>query len=56
MAVGLVFVFEGLMFAAFPALTKRAMASALETADPTLRIIGIVSAAIGLVAVWMIRG
>jgi uncharacterized protein YjeT (DUF2065 family) len=55
-ALGLVFVFEGLMFAAFPALSKRAMASALETPDSTLRTVGIVSAVVGLIAVWLIRG
>ena len=55
-ALGLVFVFEGLLFAAFPATAKRAMASALETPDATLRLIGISSAVIGTVAIWLVRG
>ena len=55
-ALGLVFVVEGLLFAAFPGWTKQAMARALATPDQTLRLIGIVSAVIGLAAVWLVRG
>jgi uncharacterized protein YjeT (DUF2065 family) len=55
-ALGVVLVLEGLLFAAFPGPAKRAMASAMETPDATLRIVGIVSAVIGLLAVWAIRG
>ena len=55
-ALGLVFVIEGLMFAAFPAQAKRAMTSVLETPETTLRVIGLGSALIGLVLVWLVRG
>jgi hypothetical protein len=55
-ALGLVFVIEGLVFAAFPAQAKRAMASVLDTQDPLLRLIGIGSAVLGLVLVWLVRG
>jgi uncharacterized protein len=55
-ALGLVFVIEGLIFAAFPVQTKRAMMSVLETPETTLRAIGLVSALIGLVVVWLVRG
>lgn len=55
-ALGLVFVIEGVAFAAFPAMAKRAMASVLETPDGPLRVIGIVSAVVGLVLVWLVRG
>jgi uncharacterized protein YjeT (DUF2065 family) len=55
-AVGLVFVIEGLIFAAFPTSAKKAVASVLDTPDATLRIIGIGSAIIGLVIVWLVRG
>lgn len=55
-ALGLVFVIEGLVFAAFPAQTKRAMISVMETPETTLRVIGLVSALIGLVVVWLARG
>ncbi|MBN8956123.1 MAG: DUF2065 domain-containing protein [Rhizobiales bacterium] len=55
-AVGLVFVIEGLLFAAFPEPAKRAMASAMETPDTALRIIGIASAVLGVLVVWLVRG
>ena len=55
-ALGLVFVIEGLVFSAFPATAKRAMESVQLAPDATLRIVGIVSAAVGLVLVWAIRG
>jgi uncharacterized protein YjeT (DUF2065 family) len=55
-AIGLVLVIEGLIFAAGPEMAKRAMASALETPDGILRIVGIVTAVIGLAVVWLVRG
>ena len=55
-AFGLVFVIEGLVFAAFPGSAKRAMTSVMETPDMPLRIIGIGSAIFGLVLVWLVRG
>jgi len=54
-ALGLVFAIEGLVFAAFPGAAKRAMASALETPDSVLRIVGIVSAVIGVLVIWLVR-
>jgi uncharacterized protein len=55
-ALGLVFVIEGLIFAAFPAAAKRAMTSVLETPDVSVRLIGIGSAVVGLIVVWLARG
>jgi len=55
-ALGLVFVIEGLVFAAFPAQAKRAMQSVLETPEATLRMIGLGSALIGVIVVWLVRG
>ena len=52
----MVFVIEGLIFAAFPDAAKRAMTSVLETQDISLRLIGIGSAIIGLILVWLVRG
>jgi uncharacterized protein len=54
-ALGLVFVIEGLVFAALPAHAKRAMMSVLETPEPTLRAIGLGSALVGLLLVWLAR-
>jgi len=55
-AIGLVFAIEGILFAAFPAMVKRAMAQVFETPDGTLRLIGIASGVIGVVLVWLVRG
>jgi uncharacterized protein len=55
-ALGLVFAIEGLLFAAFPGVTKRAMAHVLEAPDNVLRIVGIVSAAVGIALIWIVRG
>lgn len=54
-ALGLVFMIEGLVFAAFPAQSKRAMQSVLETPDASLRVIGVGSALVGLILVWLVR-
>jgi len=54
-AMGLFFAIEGVLFAAFPLGTKRAMAVALGMPDSRLRIAGLVSAAAGLVIVWLVR-
>jgi len=55
-ALGLVFAIEGLVFAAMPGAAKRAMASMLETPESTLRVVGIVSAVVGVLMVWFVRG
>ncbi len=54
-ALGLVFAIEGILFAAFPGVTKRALAHVMETPDNVLRIMGIASAVIGVVIVWVVR-
>jgi uncharacterized protein len=55
-ALGLVFVIEGLVFAAFPAQTRRAVAAVLETPDQALRLIGLLSAMLGIAVIWFVRG
>ena len=55
-ALGLVFVIEGLVFAAFPGSAKRAMSTVLETPDARLRFIGIACAILGVILVWFVRG
>jgi uncharacterized protein YjeT (DUF2065 family) len=54
-ALGLVFVIEGLIFAAFPGHAKRALVAVLETPDQSLRVIGIGSALLGIVLVALVR-
>ena len=55
-ALGLVFVIEGLIFAVSPGAAKNAMAHVLDTADGPLRIVGIVAAILGVLLVWFVRG
>ena len=55
-ALGLVFVIEGLVFAAFPHAAKRAIVNVLETPENLLRLVGIVCAAVGVVVIWVVRG
>jgi uncharacterized protein len=55
-ALGLVFVIEGLVCAAFPTSAKRAVTAMLETPEATLRTVGLASAILGLMLVWAIRG
>ena len=55
-AVGLVLVIEGLLFAGFPAAMKRLAASAIGSPEAALRYTGLASAAIGLTLIWLVRG
>ncbi|WP_407178963.1 DUF2065 domain-containing protein [Bradyrhizobium sp. STM 3562] len=53
--LGVLFVIEGLLFAASPAWMRKAMKSALATPDNVLRAVGIGSAVIGLIVIWAVR-
>ena len=55
-AIGLVLVIEGLVFAAVPQIAKRLATSALEAPESALRLSGIVCAVAGIVIVWLVRG
>ena len=55
-AIGLVLVIEGLLFAAFPGFAKRLAATALESPEMSLRVAGLVSAVLGIVLIWLVRG
>ncbi len=55
-ALGLVLVIEGILFAAFPQFAKRAVEAVTQTPEPVLRRIGIGCAVGGLLVVWLIRG
>jgi uncharacterized protein YjeT (DUF2065 family) len=55
-AIGLFFAIEGIFLAAFPGASKRTMATVLNMPDAPLRIAGIVSALIGVLIVWLVRG
>jgi uncharacterized protein YjeT (DUF2065 family) len=55
-AIGLVLVIEGLLFAAFPRAAKRLAASAIESPESSLRVAGIASAVLGIIVIWLMRG
>jgi uncharacterized protein len=54
-ALALLLVIEGLLFAAFPDSTRRAMLEAAKTPDDMMRRIGIISAIIGIAALWLVK-
>ncbi len=55
-ALGLVLAVEGILFAAFPDATRRAMHEASQTPRDQIRIVGIASGIIGVLIVWAVRG
>ena len=55
-AIGLVLAIEGLVFAAFPRTAKRLAANAIASPEAALRIAGVVSAALGVALIWLVRG
>lgn len=55
-AVGLVLVFEGLLWAAAPQLGMKLLAAAAQAPEQTLRAGGVAAVLAGLVIVWVVRG
>ena len=53
--IGILFVLDGILFAASPAFMRKAMKSALATPDNILRAVGLVSAVGGLILIWLVR-
>jgi len=53
--LGMVFVLEGLLFAAFPGWIRGALKSALASPDAILRAIGLGSSIVGLILIWLVR-
>jgi uncharacterized protein YjeT (DUF2065 family) len=56
LALGIVLAVEGLVFAAFPDAAKRAMIETARTSSDRLRVVGLVSAIVGVAFVWLARG
>ncbi|MBB4039330.1 hypothetical protein GGR34_000965 [Microvirga flocculans] len=54
-ALGLALAVEGILFAAFPDGMRRAMYEAAHSPSDRMRIVGIVSAVIGLGVIWLVR-
>jgi uncharacterized protein len=55
-AVGLVMVIEGLLWAAAPRLGMRLLATAAKTPEHALRTAGAAAIAVGVAIVWLVRG
>jgi len=55
MALGLVLVIEGLLYALVPSQLKAMMLSMQKLSDDQLRIGGVAAMAIGVVAVWVVH-
>jgi uncharacterized protein len=55
-ALGLVLVIEGILYAAFPGGMKSAMAQVFTLPDQVLRVAGLLAAVVGLFVVWLARG
>ncbi|GEC16343.1 DUF2065 domain-containing protein [Nitrobacter winogradskyi] len=53
--LGILFMLEGILFAAAPQWARRAMESALAAPEQVLRIAGIGSAIAGLILIWLVR-
>jgi hypothetical protein len=55
-AIGLVLVIEGVLWAGFPGLGRRLLAVAAAMPDATLRLSGAIAVAAGVLIVWLVRG
>ena len=55
MALGLVFVIEGLLYALVPAKLRTMMGAMQGLSDDQLRIGGLVAMAFGVAVVWLVR-
>ncbi|MGU3575704.1 DUF2065 domain-containing protein [Brucellaceae bacterium C25G] len=55
-AVGLLLVFEGLLYGGFPYLAKRMAWDVSQAPEQALRFAGIIAIAIGVGIVWLVRG
>ena len=54
-AVGLVLIFEGALYALFPAFMQRVMAQVLEMPPAIMRNGGLLAAVVGFGIVWLVR-
>ncbi|MGB7214678.1 MAG: DUF2065 domain-containing protein [Gammaproteobacteria bacterium] len=55
-AIGLVLVIEGLLWAVAPGLAIMMLKKAAQTPERSLRLAGWVAVAVGFAIVWLIRG
>ncbi len=55
-AVGLMAVLEGLLYAAAPSLMRKGLRQLIEASDFWLRTGGVAVMAVGVAVVWVVRG
>lgn len=55
-ALGLLFVIEGVIYALFPAAMQRMLADILSRPPQVLRTGGLIAACVGVGIVWLVRG
>jgi len=55
-AIGLVLVIEGLIWALAPQIGRRLLQAASETPESSLRLVGTAAVAAGVLVVWIVRG
>ena len=55
-AVGLMAVLEGLLYAAAPSLMRKGLRQLLDASDFWLRTGGVAAMAVGVAVVWAVRG
>lgn len=56
MALGLVLVIEGLVYAGFPGAMRAMVEELAKLPDQTLRTCGLIAVAIGVFIVWLVKG
>jgi len=54
--IGLVFVIEGLLYAAFPNQMRKMVEDITKLPDANLRSVGLFALVIGVLIVWFVRG
>ena len=55
-AIGLVLVIEGALYALFPAAMKNMMAVMMTKSNRSLSVAGLIGAMFGFLIVWLLRG
>jgi uncharacterized protein YjeT (DUF2065 family) len=55
-ALGLVLVIEGSLWALAPGIGRRLLEVAAETPESTLRLVGAAAVAAGVLVIWLVRG
>jgi uncharacterized protein len=55
-ALGLLFVFEGLIYGGAPRMAKRMASEVQQLPEATLRAVGFICMVLGVGIVWLVRG